>query len=145
MEKIEESLKKMIEAEGLRFYDTQIAKEFDETIFRVLITKESGGVSINDCVKITHIISPFLDVEEPIKGHYNLEVSSAGAERKLEKLRHYELSVGDEVEISLLDGTKYIGKLSRVSEEKIEISDKSVGEVEIDFSEIKKGKTLLKW
>jgi ribosome maturation factor RimP len=51
----------------------------------------------------------------------------------------------DEVEISLLDGTKYIGKLSRVSEEKIEISDKSVGEVEIDFSEIKKGKTLLKW
>jgi ribosome maturation factor RimP len=146
MEKIEETLKSMIEAEeGLNFYDTQIAKEGDKTIFRVLITRENGNVSIDDCVKITDIVSPFLDVEEPIRGEYNLEVSSAGIERKLDKVRHYRLSTGEEAEVTLLDGTKYIGKISGTEGEKILFHDKSVGDLEIQFSEIKKGKTLFKW
>lgn len=142
MDKIEESLKEMIEAEGLRFYDTQVAKEGEQTIYRVLIKRESGHVSIDDCVKITNIISPFLDVEEPLSGNYNLEVSSPGIDRKLEKLRHYQLSVGEDIEVTTADKTKYIGKLTDVNEESITIQDRVADIVEVKFEDIKKGKTL---
>jgi len=140
--KIEEMLKNMIEAEGLKFYDTQIVKEGDETIYRVLIQKEGGSVSIDDCVNITNIISPFLDVEEPLSGQYNLEVSSPGIERKLEKPRHYQLSIGEEVEVTTNDKTKYKGKLIDVDDSGITIQDRVTDSVKIEFEDIKKGKTI---
>ena len=132
----------MIEAEGYLFYDTQIAKEHDQTIFRVLITKENNGkISIDDCVKVTHIISPFLDVEEPMSGNYTLEVSSAGIDRSLEKPRHYKLSIGKDVQIITLDKDKYLGKLIEANSSKIVIEDKSIGKVELNLSDIRKAKT----
>jgi len=132
----------MIEAEGFLFYDTQITKEHDQTIFRVLITKENNGnISIDDCVKVTHIISPFLDVEEPMSGNYTLEVSSAGIDRVLEKPRHFQLSIGKDVQIITDEKDKYLGKLLKVKGSKIVVDDKSVGEIELQMSEIKRAKT----
>jgi ribosome maturation factor RimP len=145
METIENSLKEMIEAEGLQFYDTQVAKDGEQTIYRVLIKRKDGHVSIDDCVKITNIISPFLDVEEPLSGNYNLEVSSPGIDRKLEKLKHYELSVGEDVEVTLGDKSKVVGKLTKVEGEEIHIADVSVDDIAINFQDIKKGKTLFKF
>ncbi len=142
MENLKESLKEIIEAEGLIFYDTQIIKEGENRIFRVLIKNKSGSVSIDDCVKITNIISPLLDVEEPLNGNYTLEVSSPGIERKLDKLQHYQLSIGEEVEIKTFDKRKFIGKLLKVDNDVITIKDKTVDEVSIDFDEIKQGKTV---
>jgi ribosome maturation factor RimP len=142
MEKINETLKSMIEAEeGIIFYDTQVAKEFDDTIFRVMIKRKDGAVSIDDCVKITNIISPFLDVEEPLSGQYRLEVSSAGIERKLEKDRHFQLSIGENIEITLKDKTKVNGKLLSSNSETIEIETKHGSET-FPFSEVKKAKTV---
>lgn len=136
----------MIEAEGFIFYDTQIGKEFDQTVFRVLITKENNAnVSIEDCVKVTHIISPFLDVEEPMSGNYILEVSSAGIDRKLEKIRHYQLSTGKDVEIIDVDKNKYLGKLVKVEGQNIFIEDKSAGDIKIELSNIRKAKTTFKF
>lgn len=132
----------MIEAEGYLFYDTEIGKEFDQTVFRVLITKKDNGrISIDDCVKVTHIISPFLDVEEPMSGNYTLEVSSAGIDRTLEKPRHYQLSLGKDVQIVMEDKAKYIGKLINIRGQKILIEDKSAGEIELELSDIRRAKT----
>jgi len=39
-------------------------------------------VTIDDCVKVSKELSTRLDVEDPIPGHYTLEVSSPGIERK---------------------------------------------------------------
>jgi ribosome maturation factor RimP len=139
----EETLSQMIENEGFYLYGTEVAKEDSRNIYRVLIKKENGHVSIDDCVKVTNIISPFLDVEEPMRGEYTLEVSSAGVERKLETKKHYKLSIGENMEIILFSGEKYIGVLKDFKEEKIFLEDKSAGEVEIAFSDIKKARTKL--
>jgi len=130
----------MIEAEGFRFYDTQITKENEQTIFRILITKDSGNISIEDCVEVNHIVSPFLDVEEPMSGKYILEVSSAGLDRPLETPRHFQLSIGQNLKITTSDKSKYIGKLLKVLDNHIILDDKSVGETQIQFSDIRKSK-----
>jgi ribosome maturation factor RimP len=42
-----------------------------------------GGISVDDCAAVSHAVSQILDAEDPIKGHYTLEVSSPGLDRVL--------------------------------------------------------------
>jgi ribosome maturation factor RimP len=145
MNKLEETLNSMIKSEGFLLYGTESTKEGDRNIFRVYIKRKEGYVSIDDCVTVTNIISPFLDVEEPMKEKYTLEVSSAGVERKLESERHFELSQGENVEINVISGEKYIGKLLDFENRRVLIDDKTVGEVEIFLADIKKARTKLEF
>jgi ribosome maturation factor RimP len=148
---LENQLKNMIEAEGLKLYDTEIVKEGEKTIFRVLIIRPNGSVSINDCVNITNIISPFLDVEEPVSGKYTLEVSSPGIERILTKPHHFELSIGNIIKVQVKNSnpSKFKGKL--ISVDKNSDNDfqftLQIDEVQKSFllSEVKKAKIVFEW
>ena len=146
--KIEESLQKIIEADNeIIFYDTAVLKENETTIFRVMIKRKNGNVSIEDCVKVHDLISPFLDVEEPLNGNYNLEVSSPGLERKLEKLRHWSLSIGENLEITLKDKTQLSGKLLSYNNENYtaRIIQEDGNEQEIILANIKKALVIYKF
>ena len=68
---------------------------------RVFIDKE-GGVSIDDCVDMTHALSPVLDKEDPIPQEYLLEVSSPGLERRLTRPEHFAAFVGKPVRARLI-------------------------------------------
>ena len=57
---------------GLEFYDSETASENGKTIYRVFVTK-TGGVSLEDCEKLSRILSPIFDVEPPVSGEYFLE------------------------------------------------------------------------
>ncbi|MFY4786014.1 ribosome maturation factor RimP, partial [Aliarcobacter butzleri] len=80
----EEQIKLIVEDNGLKLYDIVTVRENDRNIFRVVVTS-SGGVNLDKCAEISRMISPILDIEEPMNGVYNLEVSSPGIERKLKK------------------------------------------------------------
>ena len=54
---------------GLSLWDVQFVKEGAEWFLRVFIDKD-GGVSIDDCVDMTHALSPVLDREDPIPQEY---------------------------------------------------------------------------
>ena len=60
-----------------------------------------AGVSLDDCARISRQVSAVLDVEDPISGHYNLEVSSPGLERSLFMIDHYRRFIGRSVRIRL--------------------------------------------
>ena len=60
-----------------------------------------GGISVDDCAAVSHAISQILDAEDPIKGHYTLEVSSPGLDRVLRKRAHFERFVGKRVAVEL--------------------------------------------
>ena len=85
---LESQIAKIIRVNGASLYDIETVTEFDETIYRILITK-SGGVSLDMCADISRDLSPFLDVNPPMNGRYRLEVSSPGIERKLLKPVHF--------------------------------------------------------
>jgi len=69
-------------------------------LLRLYIDSESG-ITADDCALVSHQVSGILDVENPIPGHYVLEVSSPGLERPLFKKEHYEQFVGHRVRIRL--------------------------------------------
>lgn len=60
-----------------------------------------GGISVDDCAAVSHAVSQILDAEDPIKGHYTLEVSSPGLDRVLRKRAHFERFVGERVFVEL--------------------------------------------
>ena len=107
---LETQIAKIVEANGADLYDTQIVTEFDETIFRVLVTKV-GGVDLDLCAGISHELSPFLDVHPPMSQRYRLEVSSPGIERKLSKPVHFKNAIGEKVKLKVIDGDKLKGTL----------------------------------
>ncbi|MCR5501865.1 MAG: ribosome maturation factor RimP [Lachnospiraceae bacterium] len=85
---------------GVRVYDVEFVKEGSDFFLRCYIDKE-GGVTIDDCEKVSRRMSDLLDREDYIEDAYTLEVSSPGLGRKLTKDRHLEASLGEEVEVKL--------------------------------------------
>ena len=127
----------------LEFYDCETASENGKTIYRVFVTK-TGGVSLDDCEKLSRILSPIFDVEPPVSGEYFLEVSSPGLERKLSKTEHFSKSIGELVKITTSEKDKICGKILKFEDENLFLATTD-GEICIKFSDIKKAKTYIEW
>ncbi|MGD9969847.1 MAG: ribosome maturation factor RimP [Sulfuricurvum sp.] len=141
---LESDIQKMVESIGLSLYDTATLNENGHTIFRVSVTK-SGGVSLDECVEATHLISPLLDVTSPVSGEYRLEVSSPGIERKLKSFDHFVQSVGEKVQFSTVEKEKFEGELISAENEEVTIKDKDGAAHTVPFRSISKAKTYFEW
>lgn len=140
---LETQIAKIIEANGADLYDIEVVTEFEETIFRVLVTK-AGGVNLDLCATISHELSPFLDVHPPMSERYRLEISSPGIERKLSKPVHFKNAIGEKVKLKTKSGDKLKGTLKRVEKNGIVIETKQ-GEESLEYGEISTAKTYFEW
>jgi len=140
---LETQIAKIIEANGAALYDTEIVTEFEETIFRILITK-AGGVSLDLCATISHELSPFLDVHPPMSQAYRLEVSSPGIERKLTKPVHFKNAVGEKVKLKLVGATQVKGVLKSADNDGIVVETEQ-GDENFDYGTLKTAKTYFEW
>ena len=76
---------------------------------QVMCERPDGTLTIDDCAEISRAISPLLDVEDPVPGSYNLEVSSPGIARPLVRPEDFERHAGHVAKIEMLtpiDGRK---------------------------------------
>ena len=143
MSKLEDQIAKIVEANGASLYGIETVTEFDETIYRILITK-SGGVTLDQCADISNELSPFLDVHAPLSGHYRLEVSSPGIERKLTKPNHFKNAIGEKVKIKILGGEKLKGELKSADDEGIVVMTKH-GDESFTYDQLGTVKTYFEW
>lgn len=72
-------------------------------ILRVSIDA-AGGVGADDCAQVSHRLSPLLDAEDPISGAYDLEVSSPGMERPVQRLDDFRRFTGFSARVRLEEG-----------------------------------------
>ncbi|GAW85335.1 ribosome maturation factor RimP [Bathymodiolus platifrons methanotrophic gill symbiont] len=89
---------------------------------RIFIDAEQG-VGMEDCTKVSHQVSGVLDVEDPIAGEYNLEVSSPGMDRPLFKLKQFEQFIGHTAQVNLFKPVGGRRKITGVIEK---VEDNSV-------------------
>lgn len=94
----EELLKPIVEANGLTIYDVEYIREGSEWYLRAYIDKLEG-VHIDDCVLVSRAMSELLDEDDLIQEGYIFEVSSPGLGRTLKKDKHFDKSLGEEVEL----------------------------------------------
>ena len=69
-------------------------------LVRLYIDKPDG-IDLEDCEKVSLAVSALLDVEDPVPGNYNLEVSSPGLDRKLTKVEHFQRFAGETVKVQM--------------------------------------------
>lgn len=69
-------------------------------ILRVYIDHENG-ITVDDCGKVSLQLSALFDVEEPVRGRYNLEVSSPGIDRPLRKISDFERFAGNVIKVKM--------------------------------------------
>lgn len=85
---------------GMYIVEISFVKENGKRILRIFIDKD-GGVGINDCEEFSRAVDPVLDEADPIEEAYSLEVSSPGADRKLETERELLYYTGRKVDVKL--------------------------------------------
>lgn len=101
-------------------------------------------MTVEDCAAISRGVSAVLDVEDPIKSHYTLEVSSPGMSRPLVRLEDYNRFTGELAKIStkmLIDGRKrFQGRLQGLGPDNTVLIDTTFGPQTIAFDDIESAK-----
>lgn len=83
---------------------------------QIMAERPDGTMSVEDCAELSRVVSAVLDVEDPIGGEYDLEVSSPGIDRPL-RPQDFERFVGHEAKVKArtpIDGqSKFRGEIIR--------------------------------
>ena len=93
-------LQPTVERLGYELSDLEAKTGGPNGFIRLFIDRPEG-ISLDDCEKVSFAVSALLDVEDPLPGQYNLEVSSPGADRKLTKHAHFVRFTGEQVKVQL--------------------------------------------
>lgn len=107
---------------------------------------DDGTMTVEDCAAISRSVSALLDVEDPIKGSYTLEVSSPGLDRPLTRPKDFTRFAGLEARVELsqpMDGQKrFRGRIEGQSGGTVRL-DMAGATVEIPFTDIERAKLIL--
>ena len=111
----------------------------------VIYIDTPDGIAVEDCEKVSREVAALLDVEDPISGNYNLEVSSPGLDRPLFTLEQYKCFIGHEAKITLFapqEGRrKFRGEILGAEDGQIRI-DQDGTEVRLDVDGIAKARLV---
>ncbi|MCC6716167.1 MAG: ribosome maturation factor RimP [Gammaproteobacteria bacterium] len=101
-ERLQGLLEPVVTGLGYEWVGLEFLSAGARSILRVYIDRD-GGISVEDCERVSRQVSAVLDVEDVIRGQYNLEVSSPGLDRLLFTPEHYRRFAGSEVRLQLRD------------------------------------------
>ena len=131
----------VVESMGYELVGVEFQGAGAHVTLRVYIDRDSG-VSLDDCAAISHQISGILDVEEPIKEAYDLEISSPGIDRPLFKLADFERFAGKTARIKLAVGLlgrkNFKGELQGVADSKLVIIEVDGEVYDLPYADIAK-------
>lgn len=145
--KVNHAIHDLIEpvVEGMGF--ELVGVEFDghQRVLRLYID-HPDGIGLEACSKVSYQVSGVLDVEDPIPGRYQLEVSSPGMDRPLFKRAHFERFEGAVIRIQVvrpIEGRRrYKGTLSAIEGEEIVLTDEEGKVFRIPFSQIDRARLV---
>lgn len=117
-------------------YYIEYVKENGEYYLRIYIDKEEGKIALSDCEAMSRRVSEVMDLKDPIRDAYFLEVSSPGLNRGIYTEEHYIKYVNSEVQVRFtksLNGNKNIkGILKEIKENSIIIDAEGIFEIPKD-------------
>jgi len=118
-DKVLSILNPSVHALGYELLGVEYVPSGKHSVLRLYIDSEKG-IGVDDCEVVSRQVSAIMDVEDPISGQYNLEVSSPGIERPLFSVSHYMRFLGHDVRIRTyrpIDGRRnFTGAIGSVSE-----------------------------
>lgn len=116
-------------------------------VLQIMADRRDGQpITVEDCAEISRTVSALLDVEDPISGAYDLEVSSPGIDRPLVRPRDFVRYCGFEAKLELAvarDGRRrFRGTITEVDETSVTVTCEGEA-VLIPFAELATAKLVL--
>jgi ribosome maturation factor RimP len=129
---------------GLDLYDCEmVAGTLNVTVSR------AGGVDLETLTAANRAISEWLDTNDPIPGHFTLDVSSPGLERRLRTARHFASAVGELVTLrEHRDGEttrRLEGTVLEADDDSVTLDDHELGVVRVALSSVERARTVFEW
>lgn len=138
-QRTEKLLAPVLSENHYELYDVEYVKEGSNWYLRTYIDKD-GGITVDDCELVSRALSELLDKEDFIPDAYIMEVSSPGLGRQLKRDKHFEKSIGEEIEIKLYKALnkkkEYVGMLKAFDSEKLTIELEDQTDMDILRSDI---------
>ncbi len=100
-EEVKELARPLVTALGMELIDVEYVRGPSGMVLRLTIDKD-GGVSLDDCVEVSHVVGDMLDVHDPVPGAYNLEVTSPGINRPLKRAEDFERFAGEKAYVETI-------------------------------------------
>jgi ribosome maturation factor RimP len=85
---------------GYRVVRVKLSAQAGMTV-QIMAERHDGSMNLNDCEIASAALSPALDVEDPVKGAYRLEISSPGIDRPLVRVSDFRRALGREARIEM--------------------------------------------
>ena len=137
-------LQPVVEDLGYEFVGLEYTGPGKSAVLRVYIDGPDG-IDLDDCSRVSSEVAGVLDVEDPISGQYNLEISSPGLDRPLFTPEQYARFAGEQVKLSTfapVEGRrKFKCTILAVDDERL-IVEQDGAEIALDFSNIAKAKLV---
>jgi len=142
-EKVTTEIEKIVASEGLELVHLEYRRQGRTYLLRIDIDKE-GGVTLDHCQLVSHQVSAWLDVEDPVPGEYELQVSSPGLDRKFYRDSDYRKFIGRLVRVKTSTAIRglhvIVGRLKEFDGKTIVVTDpamKKDHDYEISLADIK--------
>jgi ribosome maturation factor RimP len=140
IEAVRQVVMPLLEAEGMSLVDLQWHRRGRRWVLALFIDKE-GGVTLDDCARISRQVGARIEVDNLIDHAYTLEVSSPGLDRPLRTLLDYQRFQEHLVRITTVTpvqgGSTLVGRLKGVEGQTVLVEAKGAGIVPIPFAQIK--------
>ena len=145
---VERELTELVAGEGLELLATEIQGSGSRMILRLVIDGPDG-VTLDQCAEVSRQASALLDVEDPIRHAYTLEVSSPGLDRKLYRREDYARYVGHTVKVrmepSYRDHRVVVGELLGLEGERLRLRSESGDEISLPYDLVFEARLEVDW
>lgn len=101
-EELAELVEPLLEEEGFELVECSVSHSRRIGSFRIAVDRPSG-VPLEDCARLSRRIAVLLDANPMLRGAYNLEVSSAGMNRRIWKADHFVRFRGEDARLEFSD------------------------------------------
>lgn len=146
--KIAELISESVTSIGFEIVRIRFIEGRRKTLQIMIDHLDGSMITAKDCARVSRQVSAILDVEDPITGEYDLELSSPGIDRPLVRTKDFEQYKGHETKISMsapVDGRKHFkGKLLGIANGVVQLqTDVNAIIVALNFDDIASAKLIL--
>jgi ribosome maturation factor RimP len=144
--RVEELIQPTLNAMGYEVVRVLLSGKHNPTLQIMAEPSNGGPMTVDDCAEISRAVSAVLDVEDPIKGAYQLEVSSPGLDRPLTRRQDFERYAGFEARVEtqqLIDGRRrFKGRLDGIDGDDVLLEVEGIA-VRIPLAQVYRAKLVL--
>ena len=146
--RVEEIAAEVGRSQNVEIVDVELKGTGRNQLLRIFIDKP-GGVTHGDCEALSDAVGAVLDAEDAVPGHYTLEVSSPGVERKLKKLTDFSRFAGQKARLVIRDGeekNQFVeGTLGGTEGEDVLVETANGERLRVAFASISRANLKFEW